>query len=69
MLKSPISAKQIRVRLHWANSAEELTEEVNSNLQAYPNHPIYGMDYPFAMVPGPNNKLQERHLMMVFFRP
>ena len=69
MLKAPIAARQIRVRLHWANSSEELVEEVNSNLDAYPNHSIYGMEYQLAMVPGEDNKPHEKHCMAVFFRP
>jgi len=69
MLKTPIDAKQIRVRLHWANSALELTDEVNGNLEAYPDNAIYGMDYRMAVVPGDDNKLQEKHFMAVYFRP
>ena len=69
MLKVPIEAKKIRVRLHWANSAEELAEDVNSNLEAYPDNDIYGMDYQLAVVPGEGKKLQERHCMAVLFRP
>ena len=69
MLKEPISAKQIRVRLHWGNSVEELEEEVNSNLESYPKHAIYGMDYQLAIVPGDDNKLHARHFMVVFFHP
>ena len=69
MLREPIEAKQIRIRLHWANSADELEEEVNSNLEAYPKHAIYGMDYQLAIVPEDDNKLRERHYMAVFFHP
>ena len=69
MLKSPIGAKQIRVRLHWANTAEELTEEVNSNLEAYSDHSIYGMEYQMDMVLGDDNQPHEQHFMAVFFRP
>ena len=69
MLKEPIDARKIRVRLHWADSAETLTEEVNSNLEAYPNHAIYGMDYQMATIPGGDKKLQEKHFMAVLFRP
>jgi len=69
MLKAPIAAKQIRVRLHWANSAEELVEEVNSNLEAYPDYAVYGMDYQLAMVLEGDKKLHEKHFMAVFFRP
>ncbi len=69
MLKEPIAAKHIRLRLHWANSAEELAEEVNSNLEAYPKHAIYGMDYQLATVPGDDNKLHARHFIAVFFHP
>ncbi len=69
MLKEPIAAKKIRVRLHWADSVEELEEEVNSNLETYPKHAIYGMDYHATMVPEDNNKLHERHYMAVFFHP
>ena len=69
MLKTPIAARQIRVKLHWANSAEELAEEVNSNLEAYPGHSIYGMEYQLAMVLGEDNQPQEKHCMAVFFHP
>ena len=69
MLKTPITAKQVRVRLHWANTAEELAEEVNSNLEAYPNHSIYCMEYQLAVVSGDDNKTREKHCMAVFFRP
>ena len=69
MLKAPIVAKQIRVRLHWANSAQELAEEVNGNLEAYPDHAIYGMDYQLTRVLGGDKKLHEKHFMAVFFRP
>ena len=69
MLKEPIAAKKIRVRLHWGNSTEELEEEVNSNLEAYPKHAIYGMDYQLAMVPEDDNKLHEKHCIAVFFHP
>ncbi|MFC1932422.1 hypothetical protein ACFLXU_02165 [Chloroflexota bacterium] len=69
MLKSPIEAKQIRVRLHWANTVEELAEEVNSNLEANPNHAIYGMEYQLATVPEADNKPCDKHFMAVFFRP
>lgn len=69
MLKPPIAARQIRVRLHWANTAEELAEEVNSNLEAYPEHHIYGMEYQMSAVLGDDNRLHEKHCMAVFFRP
>jgi len=69
MLRTPITAKQIRVRLHWANTAEELTEEVNSNLEAYPNHSIYGMEYEMAVVLDDDKKAREKHCMAVYFRP
>jgi len=69
MLKVPIEAKKIRVSLHWANSAEELAEDVNGNLEAYPDHGIYGMSYQLAMVIGEDKKRHERHCMAVFFRP
>ena len=69
MLKIPITAKQIRVRLHWGNSTEELVEEVNSNLEAYPDHAIYGMHYQVATVPGKDDKPHEKHFMAVLFRP
>lgn len=69
MLKAPIAARQIRVRLHWADTAEELAEEVNSNLEAYPVHHIYGMEYQMSMVPGDDSKPREKHCMAVFFRP
>ena len=69
MLTSPISAEKIRVRLHWGNTAEELEEDVNGTLEAYPHHTIYGMDYQLSIMPKDDNKLQERHFMAVFFRP
>ena len=69
MLKAPIAAKKIRVRLHWADSAEELEEEVNGNLEAYLNHAIYGMEYQVVMVSGDDDKLREKHFVVVFFRP
>jgi len=69
MLKAPIGAKKIRVRLHWADSAEELEEEVNGNLEAYANQAIYGTEYQVVMVPGDDNKLREKHFVAVFFRP
>jgi hypothetical protein len=69
MLKSPISAKNIRVRLHWAGSAEELAEEVNSNLDTYPGNDIYGMDYQVTTVFGDNTRPHEKHFMAVYFRP
>ncbi|MFC1995413.1 hypothetical protein ACFLVM_00860 [Chloroflexota bacterium] len=69
MLKEPIAAKQIRIRLHWANSAAELEEEVNSNLEAYPKHAIYGMEYQLVMVPEDGKKPRERHYMAVYFHP
>jgi len=69
MLKSPIAASKIRVRLHWANTAEELVEEVNSNLEAYADQAIYGMEYQMTIVPERDNKLNEKHFMTVFFRP
>ena len=69
MLGEPIAAKKIRVRVHWGDSIEELEEEVNSNLETYPKHAIYGMDYQVTMVPGDNNKVHERHYMVVFFQP
>ena len=69
MLKAPIAAKKIRVRLHWADSAEELEEEVNSNLEAYINNAIYGMEYQVVMVPGDDDKLREKHFAAVLFRP
>ncbi len=69
MLKTPLAAKQIRVRLHWANSAEQLAEEVNSNLEAHSEHAIYDMQYHPASAPGEGNEIQVRHFMAVFFRP
>jgi len=69
MLKAPIAAKQIRIRLHWANSADELADEVNGSLEAYSDNAIYGMDYRLAMVPGDDDKLREKHFMVVYFRP
>ncbi|MFC2052436.1 hypothetical protein ACFLT4_06885 [Chloroflexota bacterium] len=69
MLKTPLAAKQIRVRLHWANSAEELVEEVNGNLEAHSKHAIYGMNYQVAYVPGEDKELCMKHFMAVFFRP
>ncbi|MFC1939736.1 hypothetical protein ACFLXO_03505, partial [Chloroflexota bacterium] len=61
MLKTPIAAKQIRVRLHWANSAEQLAEEVNGNLEAHSEHAIYGMQYQTACIPGEGKESQVRH--------
>ena len=69
MLKTPIDAREIRVRLHWANSIDELADEINSSLEAYADNAIYGMDYRLAMVPGDDDKLREKHLMVVYFRP
>ena len=69
MLKTPIDAKQIRVRLHWANSVDELADEVNGSLEAYADNAIYGMDYRLAIVPGDDDKLHEKHFMAVYFRP
>ncbi len=69
MLKTPIAAKNFRIRVHWANSAEDLAEEVNSNLDVHPRHAIYGMEYQMAMMPGDDNKHREKHFMAVFFRP
>ncbi len=69
MLRTPIAAKQIRVRLHWANSPEQLAEDVNSNLEAHAEHAIYGMQYQSAFAPGEGNKIQVRHFMAVYFRP
>ena len=69
MLKTPIAAKNIRMRAHWADSAEGLVEEVNANLDAYGENAIYDMAYQLAMVPGHDNKHHERHFMVVLFRP
>lgn len=69
MLKTPIAAKNIRIRVLWADSAEELTEEVNANLEAHSENAIYDMLYQLAMIPGDNNKHHERHSMVIFFRP
>ncbi len=69
MLKEPVAAHQIRVRLHWGDSAEELEEEVNSNLEAYSRHHIYSMEYKPMAVSGDDGKLCEKHFMAVFFRP
>ena len=69
MLKTPIAAKNIRIRVHWGNSAEELAEEVNANLDAYGENAIYDMVYQLAMIPGDDNKHHERHFMVVLFRP
>ncbi|MFC1951926.1 hypothetical protein ACFLYI_02650 [Chloroflexota bacterium] len=69
MLEEPVSAKQIRVRLHWGNSAEELEEDVNSHLEAYPSHDIYGMEYKMTTVPRSDGKLCEKHFMAVIFHP
>jgi hypothetical protein len=69
MFTEPILAKIIRVRLHWGDTAEELEEDVNGTLEAYPNHTIYGMDYQLSVMPKEDNKFQERHFMAVFFRP
>jgi len=69
MLKESIDARKIRVGLHWADSAEALAEEVNSNLEANPNHVIYGMDYQMTTATGDSGKPQEKHFMAVFFRP
>jgi len=69
MLKVPIPARKIRVRLHWANSSEELAEDVNGNLEAYPDNDVYGMNYQLAVVIGEDKKLHQRHCMAVFFRP
>ncbi len=69
MLKTPITAKNVRIRVHWANSADELAEEVNSNLDVYPGHAIYGMEYQMVMMPGDDNKHHEKHFMAVLFRP
>ena len=69
MLTEPILANKIRVRLHWGDTAEELEEDVNGTLEAYPKNAIYGMDYQLAIMPKDDNKFQERHFMAVFFRP
>ena len=69
MLKTPIAAKNVRIRVHWANSADELAEEVNSNLEVHSGHAIYGMEYQLAMMPGNDKKPCEKHFMAVFFRP
>lgn len=69
MLKTPIAAKNVRIRVHWANSAEELAEEVNSNLDVHSGHAIYGMEYQMTMMPGDDNKHREKHFMAVLFRP
>ena len=69
MITEPISANKIRVRLHWGESIQELEEDVNSNLEAYPKNAIYGMDYQLAVVPEKDNKLQIRHFMAVYFQP
>ncbi len=69
MFEKPIAANQIRVRLHWGDSVEELEEDVNSNLESYPKNAIYGMDYQMAIVPGADNKLHARHFIAVFFHP
>ena len=69
MLKTPVAAKNIRIRVHWADSAEELTEEVNSTLNFYPEHAIYDIQYQLTMVLGDKNTQREKHFMAVFFRP
>ena len=69
MLKAPVAAKQIRVRLHWATSADDLADEVNASLEAYSGNAIYGMDYRLMMVPTDDDKLHEKHFMVVYFRP
>jgi hypothetical protein len=51
MLTQPILAEKIRVRLHWGNTAEELEEDVNGTLEAYPHHTMYGMDYQLSVMP------------------
>lgn len=69
MLKTPIAAKNIRVRVHWADSAEELAEEVNANLYAHGDNAIYDMAYQQTIIHEADNKHHERHFMMVLFRP
>lgn len=69
MLQTPIPAKNIRIRVHWADSAEELAEEVNANLDAHGDNAIYDMVYQLAMMPGDVDKHHERHFMVVLFRP
>jgi len=69
MLKTPVAAKNIRIRVHWADSAEELAEEVNANLDANSGNAIYDMSYQLAMMPGDDNKHHERHSMVVLFHP
>ena len=69
MIKTPVAAKNIRIRVHWANSADQLVEEVNSSLGVYSENAIYDMAYQLAMVPGKDNKQQEKHFMAVVFRP
>ena len=69
MFAAPVLSKHIRVRLHWGDSTEELEQEVNGNLEAYPGLAVYSMDYQIAMVPGEDDKLHEKHFMAVFFRP
>ena len=69
MFTEPILASKIRVRLHWGNTAEELEEDVNGVLEAYPKHAIYRMDYHLSSMLKDDNEFQEKHRMVVFYRP
>ena len=69
MFAAPVLSKHIRVRLHWGDSTEELEQEVNGNLEAFPNIAVYSMDYRISMAFGADGKLNEKHCMAVFFRP
>ncbi len=66
MFTAPVLSKHIRVRLHWGGSTEELEQEVNGNLEAYPSLAIYSMEYQMTMVPGDDDKLHEKHFLAVY---
>ena len=69
MFNAPVASKHLRFRLHWGDSVEEIEQEVNSNLDAYPDLLVYGMSYQVVAVPGVDKKVKEKHFVGVFFKP
>ncbi len=69
MFTAPVVSKHIRFRLHWGDSAEEIEQEVNGNLEAYPDLHIYKMSHKVVVMPGAGKPVKEKHFVAVFFRP